>query len=90
MQNVFIISTLVVFFFAIIKFIEIRFVQKDTEFKGIKEYVRDGIIVYLSTIVSSYVYFAFEKNISDFFNVVTSNQNSIPVKAEVFTDSPNF
>jgi len=90
MQNVFIISTLVVFFFAIIKFIEIRFVQKDIEFKGIKEYVRDGIIVYLSTIVSSYVYFAFEKNISDFFNVVTSNKNVLPEKAEVFTDSPNF
>lgn len=91
MQNVFIISTCVVLFFAILKYIEVRYVQKEEEQgKGIKEYVRDGIIVYLSTIISAYFYFTFENSILAFFNVVTDNKNVIMEKVEVFTDSPNF
>jgi len=91
MQNVFIISTCVVIFYAILKFIEVKYIQKEEEYnKGIKEYVRDGIIIYLSTILSAYFYFTFEKTILEFFNVVTDNKNVIMEKVEVFTDSPNF
>lgn len=94
MQNIFIISTLVVLVFILFKFFEIKYIHKDDEFKGIKEYVRDAGFVLMSTIVSTYIYFTNEKNINELFNVVTDNKNISTVigseKVEVFTDNPSF
>lgn len=94
MQNIFIISTLVVLIFAFFKFFEIKYIRKDEEFKGIKEYVRDAVVVMMSTIISTYIYFSNEKNINELFNVVTDNKQSNTIigseKVEVFTDNPNF
>jgi hypothetical protein len=94
MQNIFIISTLVVLLFAIFKFFEVKYVRKDEEFKGIKEYVRDAAAVMMATIISTYIYFTNEKNINELFNVVTDNKQPSTIigseKVEVFTDKPNF
>lgn len=94
MQNIFIISTLVVLLFAIFKFFEVKYVRKDEEFKGIKEYVRDAAAVMMATIISTYIYFTNEKNINELFNVVTDNKQPSNIigseKVEVFTDKPNF
>lgn len=93
MQNIFIISILVVFVYIFFKAIEVKYIIKDEEFKGIKEYVRDASAVMMSAIISTYLYFTNEKSITELFNVVTDEkQNNIigSEKVEVFTDNPNF
>jgi hypothetical protein len=94
MKNIFIISILVVLFFSIIKFFEVKYVRKDEDFKGIKEYVQDAIIAMMSSIISTYLYYTNEKSINEMLNIVTDNKEPNTLigteKVEVFTDKPNF
>ena len=94
MKNIFIISILVVLFFSIIKFFEVKYVRKDEDFKGIKEYVQDAIIAMMSSIISTYLYYTNEKSINEMLNIVTDNKETNTLigteKVEVFTDKPNF
>ena len=93
MQNIFIISILVVFAYIFFKVIEVKYIIKDDEFKGIKEYVRDVSAVMMATIISTYIYFTNEKSIIELFNVVTDDKQNNMIgseKVEVFTDNPNF
>jgi hypothetical protein len=94
MQNIFIISTLVVLVFIILKAIEVKYIIKDEEFKGIKEYVRDAVAVIMSALISTYVYFTNERSITELFIVVTDDKQNNSIigseKVEVFTDNPNF
>jgi len=94
MQNIFIISTLVVLVFIILIAIEVKYIIKDEEFKGIKEYVRDAVAVIMSALISTYVYFTNERSITELFIVVTDDKQNNSIigseKVEVFTDNPNF
>jgi hypothetical protein len=94
MQNIFIISTLVVLVFIILKAIEVKYIIKDDEFKGIKEYVRDAVAVMMSALISTYVYFTNERSITELFIVVTDDKQNNSIigseKVEVFTDKPTF
>lgn len=49
MENIFSIGGLVALVYIVIKFIEMRFINKET--KPIQECIRDGIVVYLSSVL---------------------------------------
>jgi hypothetical protein len=88
MDKVFIISIFVTLLFCVIKFIEMRYLEKDT--KPLKFFVRDAIIVFLSGVASTFSFFYLENYISDFFNIVTETKTLNTNATEIFTDSPGF
>jgi hypothetical protein len=47
MNNIFLIAAVMSFIFLIIKFIEMRFVEKES--KPLKELIRDAILVYIKS-----------------------------------------
>ena len=88
MEKVFIISIAVTLLFCIVKFVEMKFIDK--ELKPLKVVVRDAIIVMMSSIVVTTVVFNMNSSITDFFNVVTENKTINPASTEIFTDTPGF
>jgi hypothetical protein len=88
MEKVFIIPIFITILFCIIKFIELKYLEKDT--KPLKFFVRDAIIVFLSGLVSTFSFFHLENYISDFFNIVTETKTLNTNATQIFTDSPGF
>lgn len=88
MEKVFIISIAVTLLFCIVKFVEMKFIDK--ELKPLKVVVRDAIIVMMCSIVVTTVVFNMNSSITDFFNVVTENKTINPASTEIFTDTPGF
>ena len=62
----------------------------DKEFKPLKFLVRDGLIVFVSTISAAYLYFYTNSSIHNFFNVITENKALQPEMTQIFTDTPTF
>jgi hypothetical protein len=79
MENIFLIAAIISIIFFIIKFIEMRFIEKEN--KPLKYLIRDSLLVYFSVIIG---YFIIEQ-IKPLTEEV--NFNAQPV---VFTDNPNF
>ena len=88
MEAVFIIAICVTSFFCIAKFIEMRYLDKET--KPLKYLFRDAIIVFISILIGSTVCLHMKGTISDFFNIVTETKTLNPAATEIFTDSPGF
>lgn len=88
MEQVFIVSFLVTFLFCVVKFLEAKYLDK--EWKPLKFFVRDAIIVFSSAIVASIMFFYNQGVISDFFNVVTETTALNSSTTQVFTDTPEF
>ena len=88
MDKVFIISTFITIIFCIVKFIEMRYLEKEK--KPLKFFVRDAIIVFLSGVASTFSFFYLETYISDFFNIVTETTTLNTNATQIFTDSPGF
>ena len=65
-----------------------KFIEKDL--KPLKILVRDAIIVMICSIVSTYIYFNVDRNIMEFFNVITNNTVVESSSTQVFTDTPGF
>jgi hypothetical protein len=76
MEQVFIVGLLIAVSFVILKVIESMFIKK--EHIGIKDLVKDALLVYLSSIVGMYAI--------DYIQPFKPKAGSI----QVFTDSPNF
>lgn len=77
MKNIFINSAFISIIFLIMKFFEMRIVEKEN--KPLKFLVRDTLLVYFSVLTWYFL--------SNQFNaIVQSNKNS----PEIFTDNPNF
>ena len=53
MENIFIIAAVISFIFLIIKFIEMRFVEKES--KPLKLLIRDTLVVYISVIFGNFI-----------------------------------
>jgi len=62
----------------------------DKEMKPMKLFIRDAIIVFISTLLCCYVFFSYDSYITDFFNVVTDSKVINPANTQVFTDVPGF
>jgi hypothetical protein len=88
MEKEFILAALVTFLFSLLKFIEMKYIDK--EMKPMKLFIRDAIIVFISTLLSCYVFFSYDSYITDFFNVVTDSKIINPANTQVFTDVPGF
>lgn len=88
MEKIFIISFIITGLFCLVKFIDMKFVDK--QMKPLKYVIRDAIIVLASSVVSVYFVFYANNSISEFFNVVTNTKTINPANTQVFTDAPGF
>ena len=88
MENIFIVSFLVTVFFTAFKLFESKYLEKDE--KPLKVIVRDAIIVLVSSISATFIYFNCEGYISDFFNAVTETKVLNANATQIFTDAPGF
>jgi hypothetical protein len=89
MEKILLIAVLVTAFYCLAKFIEIRFIEKET--KPLKFLVRDAAIVFVSGAVAAFICFNMDSKLLDFMNVMTDTKTA-PVggAAEIFTDAPGF
>jgi hypothetical protein len=88
MEQVFIVSFLVTFLFCVVKFLEAKYLDK--EWKPLKFFVRDAIVVLISTALGSFIFFRNDNTISELFNVVTENKTLNTANTQIFTDAPGF
>jgi hypothetical protein len=88
MEKVFIISFLITFVFCVVKFLEAKYLDK--EWKPLKFFVRDAIIVFSSSITASYIFFHNDGAINEMFNVVTEKTVINGANTQIFTDVPGF
>ena len=80
MNNIFIISAIISIIFFIIKFIEMRFIEKES--KPLKFLIRDSLLVYFSVVAGNFV-------IDQLKPVIQEGGESVG-NPQVFTDSPGF
>jgi hypothetical protein len=80
MENVFIIASFISFFYLIVKFIEMRFIEKDN--KPLKVLIKDTLVVYLCVLLGNFIVEQINPSLlgEDATNTVT----------QVFTDNPGF
>lgn len=89
MEKVFIVTVTIVVLYCFIKFIEMRYIEK--EMKPLKLVVRDALIVGVSSILSLFFYFYLEKYLLDFYGIITNTKNAVlDTKVLAFTDEPSF
>lgn len=90
MNKIFLISSLITILFVVLKFIEMKFIEK--EYKPLKIVVRDAVFVFLAGISSLFVFFYFDNNITEFYNILTGNKSIImnPSITQVFVGDPEF
>lgn len=86
----FIVAFFITLLFALVKFGEYKFLQKEQEKTPLKDIVRDLLIVLVSSLAGSYIYFNFQDSINEFFNVVTDSKVLNNAATQVFTDKPTF
>jgi hypothetical protein len=67
-----------------------KFIDKEKEMKPLKFFVRDAVMVFVSTLVASFVYFHMNTTINEFMNTVTETKVLSVGATEVFTDVPGF
>lgn len=79
MDNIFIIAAVVSIIFLILKFIEMRFIEKEN--KPLKVLIRDALVVYFSVVSG---YFILEQ-----LKPILNKENS-STTTQVFTDNPDF
>ena len=80
-MNTFVVAGIISFVFFLVKFIEMRFV--DRESKPIKFLIRDSLLVYFSVVAGSFVIDQLKPVMQDGGDGVISNP-------AVFTDNPGF
>ena len=78
MENIFLISAIVAAVYFLVKFIEMRFILKES--RTLKSQLRDGILVYISAVVALFIY----------DNVSESNKAVGNVDTPAFTGMPGF
>jgi hypothetical protein len=88
MEKIFIIALLITISFCAIKFIDMKFIDK--QMKPLKYVIRDAVFVLISSFSAIYIVLYSNQNISEFFNVVTSTKTLNPATTQVFTDAPGF
>ena len=88
MEKLFVISILICIVYAIVTIIEGKFVQK--KLKPTKEIIREGFFVFISSIVSLFLFFKMSGTLTEFFNIITDTKVENVKNTEVFTGEPGF
>jgi putative effector of murein hydrolase len=90
METVFLFAILTTILFSFAKFVEMKYLDKTTEIKPLKFFIRDAIIVFACSLVSAYGYFHLNSTVTDFFEVLTETKTIKPENTQIFTDDPAF
>ena len=85
-----IVAVVTTLIFCALKFIEIRFIEKKKEMKPLKYFVRDMVLVFVSSLTAGFFFFNANKQISEFVNTITDTKVMPDGQAQVFTDAPGF
>jgi|UniRef100_A0A6C0IPM9 hypothetical protein len=80
MENIFIIASLISFFYIIVKFIEMRFIEKDN--KPLKVLIKDTLVVYLCVLLGNFIV--------EQINPALLGEDVTNTVTQVFTDNPGF
>lgn len=80
MDNIFIIAAVISFTFLIFKFVEMRFVDKDS--KPLKFLIKDSLIVYFSVLLGSFILDQIKP-----MHIISTEVRAPP---QVFTGNPDF
>jgi hypothetical protein len=80
MDNIFVIAGIIAVIFFIVKFLEMRFVDKES--KPLKFLVRDTLVVYVSVVAGNFIY----EQVTPVFEQTVATTSS-PI---AFTDNPPF
>ena len=80
MDNIFVIATIVSIVYFIAKFIEMRYIEKES--KPLKHLIRDALVVYFSVICGFFI-------LDQIKPMIQSGGNE-PTTTPVFTDNPEF
>lgn len=80
MENIFIIASLISFFYIIVKFIEMRFIEKDI--KPLKVLIKDTLVVYLCVLLGNFIV--------EQINPSLLGKKATNTVTQVFTDNPGF
>mgnify|MGYP001142192824 CR=1 FL=1 len=81
MENIFIIASLIAFMYIIIKFIEMRFIEKSN--KPLKVLIKDTLVVYLCVVLGNFI-------IDQINPSLLGEDGTKKVVTQVFTDTPGF
>ena len=88
-HNVFVIPVIITLLFCIAKFIEMKFIDK--ELKPLKFVIRDATIVFLCSLLATFLSMNMNGTIHEFINVVTDTKTApIGGNTNIFTDEPGF
>jgi multisubunit Na+/H+ antiporter MnhB subunit len=90
MENMLIVAIITTLLFCAFKFIEMRFIDKQKEMKPLKFFVRDLVLVFVSSLAAGFFFFNSNKQISEFVNTITDTKVIPEGAAQVFTDAPGF
>lgn len=88
MEKLFIISILISVVYAIVVIVEGKFIQK--KMKPTKEIIREGFFVFLSALLSLFLFFKMSGTLTEFFNIITDTKTENVKSTEVFTGEPGF
>jgi len=88
MEKEFAFSLLVSIFYGILKFVEMKYIEK--EWKSVKLLVRDIIMVMISSFVGIVIFVQYHQSFSNFFSVITDNVMLDTTNTKVYTDMPSF
>jgi hypothetical protein len=80
MENIFIIAFIISFFYLIVKFIEMQFIEKDI--KPLKILIKDALVVYLCVLLGIFIV--------EQINPSLLGEEVTNTSTQVFTDNPNF
>ncbi len=81
MDNIYIISGIIAFVFFLGKFIEMRFIEKES--KPLKTIVKDTLLVYVCTIIAFMI-------LEQLKPIIQESSGSAPMTQIAFTDNPTF
>jgi multisubunit Na+/H+ antiporter MnhB subunit len=90
MENMLIVAIMTTLLFCAFKFVEMRFIDKQKEMKPLKFFVRDLVLVFVSSLAAGFFFFNSNKQISEFVNTITDTKVIPEGAAQVFTDAPGF
>jgi hypothetical protein len=79
-MNIFITAGIISFVFLIVKFVEMRMIEKES--KALKYLIRDALLVYFSIIIGFFII--------DQVKPMIQNSETIISSPNVFTDGPGF
>ena len=85
-----IVAIITTLLFCAFKFVEMRFIDKQKEMKPLKFFVRDLVLVFVSSLAAGFFFFNSNKQISEFVNTITDTKVIPEGAAQVFTDAPGF